>query len=230
MTSGRPKPRAPTPRLRPIDGQPVPAPRHRALWLPLLLLGTGLSPVRAGVPPGAVPATAAAVPLSLPSLFSQLAARSESRVRFVESKQLTLLERPLRLEGIMEFRRPAYLAKHVKQPAVEDYVIDGALVTVTRAGESAPLMLSLTDVPLLAAFAESLRAPLAGDLPALQRHWRPSLGGSRRRWLLALVPAAPDLAKVVRSVRLEGEADRVTRMVIEETNGDRSTLEFEALP
>lgn len=168
--------------------------------------------------------------LSLPDLFARLAARPDLRARFVETKTLAVLKTPLRIEGTVEFRKPAYLAKHVEQPAQEDYIIDGGIVTVNKPAEGQRVGLALADYPALEAFAESLRAPLAGDLAALSRHWRPSLGGSRKHWLLALAPIRPELAAVVRVVRLQGQEDRLVRMEIDEANGDTSSLSFEPLP
>ena len=174
---------------------------------------------------GTLAAPRAAVP-SLPELFARLALRGPAQVRFTEVKRLSVLTQPLRLEGRLEFRPPDYLAKHVETPAEEHYLIEGGQVTVSKSAERQHVQLSLADYPPLEAFAESLRAPLAGDLDALRRHWHPSLGGSWKRWQLALTPLSPELAAVVRGVRLEGQEDRLTRMTLEETGGDTSTLDF----
>ncbi len=168
--------------------------------------------------------------LSLPDLFARLAARPGLRARFVETKTLAVLKTPLTIQGTVEFRKPAYLAKHVEKPAKEDYLIEDGTVTVDKPAEGSRIRLNLADYPALEAFAESLRAPLAGDLAALSRHWRPSLGGSRKHWLLALAPIRPELAAAVRGVRLEGREDRVVRMDIDEAGGDTSSLRFEPLP
>jgi hypothetical protein len=178
-------------------------------------------PVYAAEPPSA---------FTLPDLFARLAARPELRARFVEVKTLAVLKEPLRLEGTVEFRRPAYLAKHVEKPVPEDYLIDGSSVTVSKPAQNERIELALTDYPALEAFAESLRAPLAGDLAGLSRYWQPSLGGSRKHWVLALAPLRPELAAAIRLVRLEGEEDRLLRMDIEEESGDRSSLRFEPGP
>ncbi len=192
------------------------------VWVLGLALGLLLcGPVLAAEPPAA---------LSLPDLFARLAAQPDLRARFVETKTLAVLDTPLHIEGTVEFRKPAYLAKHVVKPAPEDYIIDGGTVTVSKPTEGQRLELALADYPALEAFAESLRAPLAGDLAALSRHWRPSLGGSRKHWLLALAPIRPELTAVVRVVRLQGQEDRLLRMEIDEANGDTSSLSFEPLP
>jgi hypothetical protein len=193
---------------------------------PLQLGGALLLALLSGVAYAAEPPPA----LTLPDLFARLSARPEVRARFVETKYLAVLKTPLRLEGTVEFRKPAYLAKHVQHPEPEDYIIDGGNVTVSKPGADQRIELALADYPALEAFAESLRAPLAGDLAGLERYWRPSLGGSRKHWLLALAPLRPELVAVVRVVRLEGAEDRLLSMDIEEAGGDRSSLRFEPSP
>ncbi|CAL1240023.1 LolA-related protein [Candidatus Methylocalor cossyra] len=179
---------------------------------------------------GGMTAAAAEPPWSLAELMALLSARGDSRARFVEEKHLALLKEPLRQEGSVEFRKPAYLAKHVVKPVEEHYLIDGDTVTVEKPGEGVRTHLSLADYPALAAFVASLRAPLAGDIAALERYYHPYLGGTRSHWRLALAPADPALAGRVRQVTLEGREGRVERLEIEELGGDRSVLRFEPGP
>jgi len=175
------------------------------------------------------PTAAAEPPWTLARLLALLSARGDSETRFVEEKNLAILNQPLRLEGTMEFRKPAYLAKHVLKPVEEHYIIDGDRVTVEKPAEGTTVQLALAEYPALQAFAASLRAPLAGDGDALGRYYRASLGGTHRHWLLALVPLRPELAKVVRLVKLQGSGDRVERLDIEEAGGDTSTIRFQPM-
>ena len=167
---------------------------------------------------------------TLETLFLHLARQENTQVGFVETKSLSVLSQPIKQEGILEFRPPNTLAKHVAKPVEEHYMIENTIVTVSKPGESASLQLKLSDYPALEAFAEGLRAPLSGNLETLRRYWKPSLGGSWRHWLLALVPVEPELASLIRSVRLEGENDHLIRMTLEETNGDQSILDFMRTP
>jgi len=167
---------------------------------------------------------------TLQTLFSRLANKKTTRVRFIETKKLSVLSEPIRQEGILEFRPPSTLSKHVEKPMEEHYVIEGSSVTVSKPGEASNLQLNLSDYPALQAFAEGLRAPLTGDLETLQHYWTTSLGGSWRRWTLILTPASPELAALIRHVRLEGQDDRLIRMTLEETGGDSSTLELLRTP
>jgi len=167
---------------------------------------------------------------TLETLFLHLARQENTQVGFVETKSLSVLSQPIKQEGILEFRPPNTLAKHVAKPVEEHYIIENTIVTVSKPGESASLQLKLSDYPALEAFAEGLRAPLSGNLETLRRYWKPSLGGSWRHWLLALVPVQPELASLIRSIRLEGESDHLIRMTLEETNGDQSILDFMRTP
>ena len=178
---------------------------------------------------GAMPSARALERWSLPQLLEALAARGDSQARYVETKTLALLQKPLRLEGVVEFRKPGYLAKHVLKPAEEHYIIDGDTVTVEKPG-SPPVRFDISTHPALEAFAASLRAPLAGDGAALRRYYRVSLGGTRRRWLLALAPLRPEMVEMVRLVKLEGRGDRLETLVIEEASGDVSTMRFQPRP
>jgi hypothetical protein len=75
---------------------------------------------------------------TLAELLHTLASRGDSRANFVEIRTLALLNQPLRLEGSVEFRPPGYLAKHVRLPAEEHYIIDGNALRIERPGQ-APL-------------------------------------------------------------------------------------------
>jgi len=176
------------------------------------------------------PAAAAEEPWTLPRLMALLSGHGDNVTRFVEEKKLAILNQPLRLEGTMEFHKPAYLAKHVLKPVEEHYIIDGDRVTVEKPKEGSTAQLSLADYPALQAFAASLRAPLAGDTDTLGHFYQTSLGGTREHWLLALAPLRPELAKEVRLMKLQGSGDRIERLDIEEASGDTSAIRFQPLP
>lgn len=167
-----------------------------------------------------------AEPWRLPELLAALARLETGRVNFVETRTIALLKQPLRMEGFVEFRHPAYLAKHILKPSEEHYIIDGDQVTVSKPGEPV-IHLSLSSHPALEAFAASLRAPLAGDQATLSRYYQIRLGGSQHHWLLALTPLRPDMATLVRLVKLEGHGDRLDSLSFEEASGDLSTLSFQ---
>ena len=102
-----------------------------------------------------------------------------SRARFIEIRQSALLKKPLVLSGRLVYRRPDRLEKHVLTPFVESITIEGTRVSITREGAEAGRMFTLPASGPAQALIESLRATLAGDLPALGRHFAIAVSGTR---------------------------------------------------
>jgi len=163
----------------------------------------------------------------LPALMQTLSHAPQGETRFTERKTLSLLKEPLTLTGTLSYRRPSWLEKHILTPFDERYTVDGDTLTIDNPSQQLHKSLSLSSYPTLWAFVESIRAPLAGDLEVLQRFYRISLGGSQKNWLLALVPIEPEMAKLVRLIRLKGSGNRITRVEIDEANGDSSVMLIE---
>jgi len=181
--------------------------------------------VLAAVP--AAPAGELPARWDLPALMAALPRQTLNRVEFIEIKTVSLLKQPLQVSGVLSFNPPAQLEKRITRPVEELYRVDGDRLTIERPAEGLRQELSLSAYPALWAFVESIRAPLAGDLPTLERFYRVSLGGSRRNWLLALVPREPEMAALVRSVQIRGGGDRMRELAIEEANGDHSVLQIQ---
>ncbi len=110
----------------------------------------------------------------LARLFSELGARRERQARFNERKFSALLKAPIESSGTLTFRAPDFLEKRTVEPQPESVRIEGNVVTYEGSpmgGAVQTRTFALSDAPLLAALSESLRATLAGDLPALRRHY-----------------------------------------------------------
>jgi outer membrane lipoprotein-sorting protein len=159
-------------------------------------------------------------------LMLAFAAIPEARTRFTEVRRSDVLRAPLELKGKLHYQRPDRLERHVLSPYQEVTRIDGDRVTIENPARGEPRTYSLAALPAALALVEGLRATLAGDLAALERHYRVSLAGSREAWTLSLVPRTPAVAGAVSSIQLTGSAARLTRVEIEETSGDRITTVF----
>ncbi|WP_051331439.1 LolA-related protein [Methylocaldum szegediense] len=164
------------------------------------------------------------------ALMAALSQVEGGEKRFIEIKTIALLKEPMRLSGTLSYRAPAFLEKHVLSPFEERYTVDGDSLTIENPGKGIKQTLSLASQPAIWAFVEGIRAPLAGDIETLNRFYKVSFGGSERNWLLALVPIEPDMAKLVRFVRVRGSGDRIDRVEIEETGGDISIMIIEHQP
>jgi hypothetical protein len=116
----------------------------------------------------------------------------------------------------------------VDKPYFEKLTIVGDLLTIeTRSGTR---QLDLSTQAAASAWVESVRSTLAGDLPSLSRHYRSTLVGDNTAWTLDLEPLEPTLAKLVKRISLKGSDADITRISIEEQQGDRTVLVLSALP
>jgi len=174
--------------------------------------------------------TGAAERWDIEALMKALSRIESGEKRYTEIKTMALLKEPMRLSGTLVYRAPSFLEKRVISPFEERYTVDGDSLTVENPAKGVRQTLSLASQPAIWAFVESIRAPLAGDLATLNRFYKVSLGGSERNWLLALVPTEPDMARLVRFIRIRGSGDRIDRIEIEETGGDVSVMTIEHRP
>lgn len=166
---------------------------------------------------------AGAASFTLTDLGQVLGGVKQSQARFVETKTMALLERPLRLQGTLYFRAPDYVRKEVTAPDYEDYEIDGDQVRVQQAdGRSRTIRLDAH--PALRAFAEAFRDTLRGDFDALQRYYDLQLSGTRDDWQLTMVPRDESVAAQVRRIEVHGNGPDLFSVRIVERDGDESLM------
>jgi outer membrane lipoprotein-sorting protein len=167
---------------------------------------------------------AAAADLALPDLMRALAEVPAAQARFTEIKHMSVLQAPLTLSGRLAYVRPGRVERHVLAPYDERTIVSGDRVTIENRSRNTSRTFSLESAPGAYALAESLRATLAGDLAALQRHYSVDLKGRADDWTLALKPRDPAVASLVSSVTIAGAQARILRFDVREANGDHSTM------
>lgn len=160
----------------------------------------------------------------LDALMREMAAVPASRSRFVETRHLALLSRPLELKGSLTYERPNRLAKHVEAPFDELLTVNGEALSLVNKTKGEQRFLSLREQPALRALVESVRSTLAGDRAQLERHYRLQFSGARDAWRLHLVPRDAQLRGYVESITLTGAAARLQRIEALESSGDRSVM------
>jgi outer membrane lipoprotein-sorting protein len=158
----------------------------------------------------------------LQELMHLLAARQHGQVDFVEQHFLKVLKRPVESYGVMIYDAPRRLEKRTVEPRAESLVLDGDELTIQRKGRTH--VLELSAYPSILPFIESLRATLAGDLPALERIFNVDFTGTLEHWTLALTPRDSKVAKTVSQVRIGGSRDALLKVEILEASGDRSLM------
>jgi len=199
----------------------------------LALLGTGTLCAFATLalaPASAAAAQAAAAPApawTLDRLMALLAQHKSGRAAFTETKYLAIASQPIVSSGELVFVAPDHLEKNTLEPKPEHLVVDGDMLTVDRNNHK--YTLALARYPELGAFIESIRATLTGNRLALEQTYRVALAGSGKHWTLTLTPRDSRMLKTVSTITLEGTADTLDSVAIQQPGGDHSLMRLRPL-
>jgi hypothetical protein len=155
-------------------------------------------------------------------LMQSLAQNKSGRASFVEKKYLAVLEQPVESSGELLYTAPDRLEKRTLKPRPESMLIENGTLTVERGKRR--MVLRMQDYPELAAFTESIRGTLAGDIAALRRVYNLELDGSPERWTLTLRPVETRMLAVVQRIRIGGSNAEVKTIEIEQADKDRSVM------
>ena len=186
----------------------------RRLILPL----AALMAAAVGAPP------AAGADLGVEELMRSLAQVRSRTARFVERKQVAILNTPLESSGTLVYTAPGRLEKHTVAPRAESLVLDGDRLTLEDKGRDQKRTFALPEYPVIQAFVEGVRSTLAGDFATLARFYQVALEGNERRWRLLLRPREQRMQDFVSEIRISGSLDRIRTIEIVETEGDRSVM------
>jgi hypothetical protein len=157
-------------------------------------------------------------------LMRELAQVKTANARFLERRHLGILTAPLDSSGTLVYIAPDRLEKHTLRPRPESLVLERNELTVESKERNQRRTLVLQDYPVIWAFVESIRATLAGDLPALSRFYQVGLDGGERQWRLSLIPSDPRMQDVVSEIRISGDRSWINAIEMIETGGDRSVM------
>ena len=167
---------------------------------------------------------AAAVPdWTLQALMANMHTVRSSTAHFVETKYLHLLNQAQRSSGQLNYVAPNYLQKATTEPRSARLTINGDRLTVEQQGERTR-EISLRDFSEIGVLVESVRATLAGDLPALTRYFTATLEGNANLWTLTLTPRDAKSREMVASIRIQGERTAVRDVRTLEADGDRTDM------
>jgi hypothetical protein len=159
----------------------------------------------------------------LQQLMHRLSLVPRTTAYFSEHKDVALVTEPLNSSGTLSYVAPNKLQKSTLLPKPERYTVDGDKLTIDRSGEPERTV-SLSDHPELGAFVDGVRGTLAGDLPALERHYTVALQGSLDAWQLTLEPKERRVRELVKWIHIAGRGDSIRSIASEEPDGDRSSM------
>ena len=163
----------------------------------------------------------------LQQLMETLAQSKSGRARFVETKHIAMLDKPVESSGDLLYSAPDRLEKRTLKPQPESMIVNGDELVIERGRQKHQLQLQ--SYPELAAFIDSIRGTLAGDRKALERNYRLSLEGTAERWTLQLLPLDEKMQAVIQRVRIAGVRDQVRSIEITQADGDSSLMTIEKL-
>ena len=153
-----------------------------------------------------------------------LAQVKSAKAKFVERKVMRILNAPLELHGTLVYRAPAFLEKQTLKPRPETLTLDHDTIVIDDPVRKRQRTLTVKDNPVVWALVESMRATLAGDLPALNRFYRTTLQGTEQQWILTLDPRDGSVKRYLEQIRIGGTRTSLRTIEIFEAEGDRSTM------
>ncbi len=171
----------------------------------------------------AISGAQAADATALDAILTGLGQVRHVEARYVERRFLRVLRVPLETRGVLRFDAPDRLEKAsdlAADGAGERIVVAAGVLTLER-GAGPPVVLALREHPEIGVLVESVRAMLAGDGGALRRDFAVDLAGDLTGWQVVLTPRVKGL---VRWLRVDGAAARLTRIETQENDGDRAEL------
>lgn len=163
-------------------------------------------------------------PEELIKLMDLLSRPESMNARFMERKELSVLNEPLIVTGTLHYQRGGRIERHMTSPYDERFIIEGETLRIEKASRSGARTLAVDDHPVLKAFVESLRAMLGGDLEGLRKHHDVTMAGDTGSWIIKLDPRNPGLSDKVDSIRFSGSGGSILAIEINETGGNRSLM------
>lgn len=160
-------------------------------------------------------------------LMQLLSQTRSAHSSFVETKSIAMLDKPVTSSGELFYIAPGRLEKRTLKPKAETMVLDHGTILITRGSKN--YRLQLQDYPALAAFIDSIRGTLAGDVATLQQSYVLKLQGEMARWTLQLLPANEQIKAVVQRISISGEKGELRSIEILQADGDSSVMSITQL-
>ncbi|AOV15845.1 hypothetical protein BJI67_01075 [Acidihalobacter aeolianus] len=197
-------------------GNPEPA-RGRRHVLAVLAFAAGLIGLLACQPAGATG-------WNLTDLLAGFSRVTDASADYTEVRHSSFVDVPLVSHGRLVYRAPGYLAKTGEGGG---YVVQGNVAEIL--GSDPPRRVQLDDYPPLAALIAALRATLSGNAAVLHRYFKPELSGDAAAWRLRLLPLQASLNQAIEQIELYGSGNRLRRVEVAQSGGDRSRLTLSRL-
>ncbi|WP_222846815.1 outer membrane lipoprotein carrier protein LolA [Chitinolyticbacter meiyuanensis] len=158
------------------------------------------------------------------SVKAQLAQPAVLRGDFVQHRKVVGFKKPLVSRGDFVVARERGVLWRTVKPFAGELRLTRDEIAATQDGQTA-FRLDAAKEPAVRMINGLLFALLNGDVTALAGHFTLEGQVEAARWQLQLTPRTASLAKLMKSISLQGDAF-VRHIEIEETGGDRTVIDF----
>jgi hypothetical protein len=141
----------------------------------------------------------------------------------LKKKYIGIIDKPIESSGELAFTAPDRLEKRTLKPKAETLLLEGDKLTVDQPGKRL-LIVDLQEHPEVAAFVESIRGTLSGDLSTLEKFYTLKLTGTAEEWQLELIPRQKQMLKVISRIQIGGTHADVKKIDFYQGDGDRSEM------
>ncbi len=155
---------------------------------------------------------------------TRLAQPAVLRGEFEQSKQVQGFKKPLQSKGDFLVARERGVVWRTREPFAGVLKLTPTEIVATQ-GQDVAFRLSATTEPTVRVINGLLFALLNGDVAALDAQFKLEGSVQAKAWTLNLVPKQAAFAKILTHVELSGD-QYVRRVVLDEANGDRTTISF----
>lgn len=174
------------------------------------------------------PGLTAAAEANLAGLLEALSQTREQHARFVETRYLAILDRPIEAHGEVHYRAPDFFEKHTRAPQEEILQLHGERIAVEQNGQRWHSTLAQT--PQVAAWIGALPALLRGDLATLEKSYALTFAPrAQSAWTLTLLPHDDSVNAPVQRIEIQGREHFINRVKYVAGDGDLIVMQLEPL-
>lgn len=158
--------------------------------------------------------------LELTKLLQLFSQQKESTIDFNEEKHVSFLDEPIISSGTMKFISPNQLQKHILKPEEISQKINGNELEIISSDENH--IINLDDHPEFSIILRATIHLLAGNHAALKKDFKINYKNIDSNWTLLLSPHDSYISGYVESIKIEGNQNKISKIIITEPNHDRS--------
>ena len=158
--------------------------------------------------------------LELTELLQLFSQKKQSSADFNEKKHVSFLDEPIISSGYLKFTSPDKLEKHIIKPEKISHKINANKLEVINSDENH--VISLDEHPEFTIILRATISLLAGDYAALKKDFKLNYKNTASNWALLLTPHDSYILGYVESIKMEGDNNKISKIIITEPNHDQS--------